>query len=301
MILESDIGIDINGLMYVLFKQGINLPSEESFVIDIKNDTILYFYQGQRVYVKDNKLIGKLQLINAKSGRFELKCVISNTLKIIINDYTEEYSFINDIDKNELIDDKLIEEEKIRNLDIAKTKYINYINQTICTLEQIKDKIDPYLIYKIKEAYEIIYVDITVEEYEAAQKQIEGWVNPILENISFLFLRVVFLFLPTIPNLTLFTVFSAPRPTFPAAPNTPLPVLPTILNIPFVILLAPLIGLRGNLPTPFPVFCNPFNIPAPAFLNLPVAFSTPLITFILLSPTFFAIIIYINIIFLIIH
>ena len=183
MILESDIGIDINGLMYVLFKQGINLPSEESFVIDIKNDTILYFYQGQRVYVKDNKLIGKLQLINAKSGRFELKCVISNTLKIIINDYTEEYSFINEIDKNELIDDKLIEEEKIRNLDIAKTKYINYINQTICTLEQIKDKIDPYLIYKIKEAYEIIYVDITVEEYEAAQKQIEGCVNPILENI----------------------------------------------------------------------------------------------------------------------
>ena len=183
MILETDIGIDINGLMYVLFKQGINLPSEECFVVDIKSEEpILYFYQGQRVYVKDNLLIGKLQLINVKSGRFELKCSITHdTLKLIINDYIEEYSFINEINEMNQINQK---EEKIRNLEIAKLKYINYINQTLSTLDQIKDKIDPYLIYKIKEAYEIIYVeDITVEEYEEAQKQIEGWVNPLLENI----------------------------------------------------------------------------------------------------------------------
>jgi molecular chaperone DnaK (HSP70) len=190
MILETDIGIDINGLMYVLFKQGINLPSEESFVIDIKdnNDIMMHFYQGQRVYVKDNTLIGKLQLTNTKSGRFELKCILThNSLKLIINDYMEEYSFINKISVNEIsvneMNEIIVEEEKIRNLEIAKTKYINYINQTLCTLEQIKDKIDPYLIYKIKEAYEIIYVDISIEEYEEAQKQIEGWINPLLENI----------------------------------------------------------------------------------------------------------------------
>ena len=195
MILETDIGIDINGIMYVLFKQGINLPSKESFVIDIKdnNDIMMHFYQGQRVYVKDNTLIGKLQLMNTKSGRFELKCILThNSLKLIINDYMEEYSFINKISVNEIsvneisvnkMNEIIVEEEKIRNLEIAKTKYINYINQTLCTLEQIKDKIDPYLIYKIKEAYEIIYVDITVEEYEEAQKQIEGWINPLLENI----------------------------------------------------------------------------------------------------------------------
>jgi len=195
MILETDIGIDINGIMYVIFKQGINLPTEECFVVDIKSEEpILYFYQGQRVYVKDNVLIGKLQLLNVNSGRFELKCSIThNSLKLIINDYIEEYSFINKmtlnemtlnkITLNEMNDENIQKEEKIRNLEIAKVKYINYINQTLTTLDQIKDKINPYLIYKIKEAYEIIYVDITVEEYEEAQKQIEGWVNPILENI----------------------------------------------------------------------------------------------------------------------
>jgi len=195
MILETDIGIDINGIMYVIFKQGINLPTEECFVVDIKSEEpILYFYQGQRVYVKDNVLIGKLQLLNVNSGRFELKCSIThNSLKLIINDYIEEYSFINKMTLNEMTlnkmtlnemnDENIQKEEKIRNLEIAKVKYINYINQTLTTLDQIKDKINPYLIYKIKEAYEIIYVDITVEEYEEAQKQIEGWVNPILENI----------------------------------------------------------------------------------------------------------------------
>ena len=187
MILENDIGIDINGIMYVIFKQGINLPTDECFVVDIKSEEpILYFYQGQRVYVKDNVLIGKLQLLNVNSGRFELKCSIThNSLKLIINDYIEEYSFINEISVNEInkINEINEKEEKIRSLEIAKVKYINYINQTLATLDQIKDKINPYLIYKIKEAYEIIYVDITVEEYEEAQKQIEGWVNPILENI----------------------------------------------------------------------------------------------------------------------
>jgi hypothetical protein len=190
MILETDIGIDINGIMYVIFKQGINLPTEECFVIDIKSEEpILYFYQGQRVYVKDNVLIGKLQLLNVNSGRFELKCSIThNSLKLIINDYIEEYSFINEMTINnmtlkEMNDENIQKEEQIRNLEIAKVKYINYINQTLTTLDQIKDKINPYLIYKIKEAYEIIYVDITVEEYEEAQKQIEEWVNPILENI----------------------------------------------------------------------------------------------------------------------
>jgi molecular chaperone DnaK (HSP70) len=188
MILETDIGIDINGIMYVLFKQGINLPSKESFVIDIKdnNDIMMHFYQGQRVYVKDNTLIGKLQLMNTKSGRFELKCILThNSLKLIINDYIEEYSFINKISCDEIISNEIIEkEENIRNIESSKLKYINYINQTLHTLNQLKDKIEPYLIYKIKEAYEIIYIeDVTVEEYELAQLQIEGWVNPILNKL----------------------------------------------------------------------------------------------------------------------
>ena len=187
MILESDIGIDINGLMYILFNQGINIPCEESFVIDIKiNNPILSFYQGQRVYVKDNTLLGSLQLVNTHIGRFELKCVLLHSvLKIIINDYTEEYSFINKLNFNDVEDTQLLNEEKIRKLETSKVNYINYINQTLHTLEQIKDRIDEYLIYKIKEAYNIIYVeDVTSEEYALAQQQIEDWVNPILQKLT---------------------------------------------------------------------------------------------------------------------
>jgi hypothetical protein len=186
MILETDIGIDVNGLMYVLFKQGITIPYEETFVIDVKcSDPLLCFYQGQRVYVKDNTLIGKLQLINTQIGRFELKCNITdNMLKIIINEYIQEYSFINEIIETDIENTIIEKEENIRNIETSKLKYINYINQTLHTLNQLKDKIDAYLIYKIKEAYEIIYIeDITVEEYELAQLQIEGWVNPILNKL----------------------------------------------------------------------------------------------------------------------
>ena len=181
MILESDIGINIDGIMHVLFNKGTALPCEEDFVVEINSLVpILYFYQGQRVYVKDNSMIGKLELINTITGRFEITCKITdNTLSIIINEYKYEYSFI-----NKLIGETNEEEEKIRNIESSKVKYISYINQTLHTLEQLKDKIDPYLIYKIKEARQIIYIeDVTCEEYELAQKQIEGWVNPKLKEL----------------------------------------------------------------------------------------------------------------------
>jgi hypothetical protein len=184
MSLKTNIGIDIDGTTCILFEKDTVVPCEESFMLEINikdSQLVLDFYKGMRYYSKDNTLIGKLNLINVKSGKIELKCSICDTIfKINIDGLTEEYSFINeeleDIDKKEIL---LRETQKVR------TNFINYIDQTLYTLEQIKDKINVGLIDKIKYAKQIIFVDdVTIEEYNTVQTHIETWVNPIIMSLN---------------------------------------------------------------------------------------------------------------------
>lgn len=184
MSLKTNIGIDIDGTTCILFEKDNVVPCEESFMLEINikdSQLVLDFYKGMRYYSKDNTLIGKLNLINVKSGKIELKCSICDTIfKINIDGLTEEYSFINeeleDIDKKEIL---LRETQKVR------TNFINYIDQTLYTLEQIKDKINVGLIDKIKYAKQIIFVDdVTIEEYNTVQTHIETWVNPIIMSLN---------------------------------------------------------------------------------------------------------------------
>ena len=179
--LQSDIGIDIDGKMRVLFKKGIELPIKDQYIIELNiHEPILYFYQGQSIFVENNKQIGQLKLLNNELGMFELNCEIShNEFKIFINEYTETFSFINEEygNTNE-------EEDHIRELELCKYNYINYINQTINTLNQIKDKINIRLFDKVKRALNIIYVeDVTIQEYGLAQQEIENLVNPIFNAL----------------------------------------------------------------------------------------------------------------------
>jgi hypothetical protein len=52
-------------------------------------------------------------------------------------------------------------------------------------LEQIKDKINIKILNKVKRALQIIYIDdITIQEYELAQQEIEELVNPIINNLA---------------------------------------------------------------------------------------------------------------------
>jgi hypothetical protein len=185
-VLKSDIGIDIDGMMYVLFHTDTVLPIKEQFIIELKAfGPTIRFYQGQSVFVENNKNIGQLELLNNKMGMFEMDCeIISNDtnthLNIIINEKIETFSFI-----NEVIGTTNEEEELIRKLEKCKYNYINYINQTINTLEQIKDKINIKILNKVKRALQIIYIDdITIQEYELAQQEIEELVNPIINNLA---------------------------------------------------------------------------------------------------------------------
>lgn len=180
-VLKSDIGIDVDGLMHILFHTGTMLPSKEQFIIELNAfGPTIHFYQGQSVFVKNNKNIGQLELLNNKIGKFEMECEIDNTLNIIINEHIETFSFINEVfgTTNE-------EEELIRKLEVCKYNYINYINQTINTLEQIKDKINIKILYKVQRALQIIYIDdVTIQEYEMVQQEIENLVNPIINSLA---------------------------------------------------------------------------------------------------------------------
>ena len=180
--LHSDIGIEVDGIMTILFNKGSQLPCKEQFIIELRvSEPTIQFYQGQSVFVSNNQMIGQIKLLINKRGMFEMDCEITeNTLKIIINESIETFSFI-----NEVIGTTNEEEEQIRSLELSKYNYINYINQTISTLEQIKDKINTQLLYKVKRAMNIIYVeDVTIEEYKLAQKEIEELVNPIINNLT---------------------------------------------------------------------------------------------------------------------
>jgi hypothetical protein len=180
-VLKSDIGIDVDGLMHILFHTGTVLPSKEHFIIELNAiGPTIHFYQGQSIFVKNNKNIGQLELLNNKIGKFEIECHLNTSLNIIINENIETFSFI-----NELIGITNEEEDLIRKLELCKYNYINYINQTINTLEQIKDKINIKILYKVKRALQIIYIDdVTIQEYELAQQEIENLVNPIINSLA---------------------------------------------------------------------------------------------------------------------
>ena len=183
--LNSDIGIDLCGHMHVLFKKGDSLSSETSIIIEPNsNEVELGFYQGSKAYVKDNLCLGTriLTLLDDKMGRFELKLILSlnTTLKVYIEGLIDEYSF-----NNILINEETEEDICIKNTETAKQNYKEYIRETLNTIKRIEDKIDKRMINKIKMAEDILNIEnVSVEEYELCQKEIEDMINPILYNLK---------------------------------------------------------------------------------------------------------------------
>jgi hypothetical protein len=181
--LQSDIGIDLGGIMYILFKKDIEIPAETTMiVVPTSNEETLSFYQGQCVYVKDNLFLGSRILTHtSKMGRFNLKCVLlEGVLQVFIDELIGEYSYI-----NEEIGNINEEENNIRDTLIARNNFSEYIRETLLTLERIRDKVGPELIDKVRWASGILNVeDVTKEEFELSQNEVEGWINPILSGMS---------------------------------------------------------------------------------------------------------------------
>ena len=181
--LQTDIGIDLGGIMYILFKKGNEIPAETTMiVVPTSNEETLAFYQGQHVYVKDNRFLGSRVLTHpTKMGRFNLKCVLlEGVLHVFIDELIGEYSYI-----NQEIGHDNVEENLLRDTIIARNNYAEYIRDSLVTLESIRDKVGPELIEKVRWASGILNVeDVTKEEFELSQNEVEGWINPVLSKIS---------------------------------------------------------------------------------------------------------------------
>jgi hypothetical protein len=181
--LKSDIGIDLGGIMYILFKKDSEIPAETTMIVaPTSHEETLSFYQGQGVYVKDNLFLGSRVLTHpTKMGRFNLKCLLlDGVLQIFIDELIGEYSYINE----ELGHDN-VDENEVRDTLIARNNFAEYIRDSLVTLESIRDKVGTDLINKVRWAAGILNVeDVTKEEFELSQNEVEGWINPVLSRMG---------------------------------------------------------------------------------------------------------------------
>ena len=101
-------------------------------------------------------------------------------MKVYIEELIDEYSF-----NNILINEETEEDVLIRDTETAKQNYKEYIRETLNTIKQIEDKVDKCIIDKIKLAGGVLNIEnVTIQEYELCQKEIEDIINPIFYKLN---------------------------------------------------------------------------------------------------------------------
>jgi len=177
--IKSDIGINISGVMSVICHSHTLLPYETEIILTPASSEVeLSLYQGPHAYVDENKLIGSSQLINL-SGTFTIKFIIDETIKVYIDTFLCE--FIYDNEDLGTSDERDIHNKEKEN---ARQEFAFYMNETISTLEIIKDKISPTVMERMIRSRGIVDVmDVTKQEFKLAQQEIEDWINPIMRKL----------------------------------------------------------------------------------------------------------------------
>jgi molecular chaperone DnaK (HSP70) len=193
--LHLDIGIDLGGSMQPFLFRGDSTPTEYELKLAPMNEQKeieVSFYQGQRALVKDNLLLGKLLLThNEKMGPFVIDLHVENDKmtasieKTIIETFhlsNEANSFFILKESEQFKEiDKLVREREKERQELKE-----YIYSTLYTIKDLDhafvDK-TPILdiIYK---AEDVSYMDITLDEIRAVQKELEGNVNLFMNKIK---------------------------------------------------------------------------------------------------------------------
>ena len=178
--LESDIGINLSGYMHIIFEKGTAIPAEvEVMIKPASSEVELAIYQGPRAYIEENHFIGSTQLLNS-NGKFIIKFVLNELLQVYIEKLVCEFPY-----KKENLGESSSEDLVNRDNEIARQLYIDYIRETLSTLEEVRDKIEDSVIERVKWASGVSDVkDVTKREFELAQLEIEHWLNPILEKLT---------------------------------------------------------------------------------------------------------------------
>jgi molecular chaperone DnaK (HSP70) len=185
--IHLDIGIELGGSMQPLF-----LRHDDSCDYELKlapmneqKEIEVSFYEGQRALVKDNILLGKILLVHSeKLGPFviDLNVADGKMTASIENKVVETFTLSNEATAFFILKeaDKFLEEDKlIREREKERQELKEYIYSTLHTLKEI----DQFIIDKtrlldiIYKAEDVSYMDITLEEIRAVQKELEGNVN----------------------------------------------------------------------------------------------------------------------------
>lgn len=194
MNLYLDIGIDLGGSMQPFLLKGESTPIDYDLKLAPMNEQKeieVSFYEGQRALVKDNKLLGKLLLThNEHLGPFIIHLHIENekmTASIEetvietfhLSNEANAFFILKESEIFEKIDKNIKEREKER--QILK----EYIYTTLYTLKQIVHVDKTTILDIIYKAEDVSYMDdITIEEINAVQNELEGNVNLFMNKIK---------------------------------------------------------------------------------------------------------------------
>ena len=192
-----DIGIDLGGSMQPFLIKGTCTPTDYELKLAPMNDQKeieVGFYEGQRALVKDNRLLGKLLLThNEKLGPFvidlhiEDEKLIISIEKIVVETFylsNEANSFFISKECEQFYEeDKMIKEREKERQELKE--YIYSTLHTLKEIDQTHEMIDKTpLLDIIYKAEDVSYMDITLEEIKAVQKELEGNVNLFMNKIK---------------------------------------------------------------------------------------------------------------------